>query len=266
MPALVVLAVITVVPALYLVGASLTPLSLVNPASLLDFSNPLRNYAELLHDPVPRSLVMQLQLSSPDGDAAIGGRAGAGAAAQRPCRFFEAMRTVFLIPMVLPPIVVALIWKIIYTPDISPLHRLLDFRRPASPIRCITNRAHGALGDRRGRYLAVVSLHDADDPGGAPDDAERAAGGREDRRRQPLAALLATSSCLYPAGADRGRGLFRLIDSIKAFPLIYVLTDGGPGTRDGGHQLLRLRPGLQLLLLGLCQRHRDGHAGRRLHC
>jgi len=25
-------------------------------------------------------------------------------------------------------------------------------------------------------------------------------------------------------------GLFRLIDSFKAFPLIYVLTDGGPGT------------------------------------
>lgn len=25
-------------------------------------------------------------------------------------------------------------------------------------------------------------------------------------------------------------GLFRLIDSIKAFPLVYVLTDGGPGT------------------------------------
>ena len=25
-------------------------------------------------------------------------------------------------------------------------------------------------------------------------------------------------------------GLFRLIDSIKAFPLIFILTDGGPGT------------------------------------
>ena len=25
-------------------------------------------------------------------------------------------------------------------------------------------------------------------------------------------------------------GLFRLVDSIKAFPLIYVLTNGGPGT------------------------------------
>jgi len=45
-PALVVLAVITVVPTLFLAGASLTPLSLVNPASLLDFSNPLRNYTQ----------------------------------------------------------------------------------------------------------------------------------------------------------------------------------------------------------------------------
>ena len=33
----------------------------------------------------------------------------------------QALRTVFLIPMVLPPIVVAIIWKVIYTPDISPL-------------------------------------------------------------------------------------------------------------------------------------------------
>jgi multiple sugar transport system permease protein len=36
-----------------------------------------------------------------------------------------ATRTAFLIPMVLPPIVVALIWKILYTPDVSPLHRAL---------------------------------------------------------------------------------------------------------------------------------------------
>ena len=37
-------------------------------------------------------------------------------------RLLEALRTVFLIPMVLPPIVVAIIWKVIYTPDISPMH------------------------------------------------------------------------------------------------------------------------------------------------
>src|SRR5690606_1038205 len=38
----------------------------------------------------------------------------------------RATRTAFLIPMVLPPIVVALIWKIIYTPDVSPVHRALE--------------------------------------------------------------------------------------------------------------------------------------------
>jgi multiple sugar transport system permease protein len=34
----------------------------------------------------------------------------------------------------------------------------------------------------------------------------------------------------YLKGVLLVAGLFRLIDSIKAFPLIYILTDGGPGT------------------------------------
>ena len=42
-----------------------------------------------------------------------------------PSRFLEAVRTGFLLPMVLPPIVVAVVWKIMYTPDISPMHRSL---------------------------------------------------------------------------------------------------------------------------------------------
>ncbi len=34
-------------------------------------------------------------------------------------RVLDGAKTLLLIPMVLPPIVVALIWKIIYTPDVS---------------------------------------------------------------------------------------------------------------------------------------------------
>jgi multiple sugar transport system permease protein len=34
----------------------------------------------------------------------------------------------------------------------------------------------------------------------------------------------------YLKGVLLVAGLFRLIDSIKAFPLIFILTDGGPGT------------------------------------
>ena len=37
-------------------------------------------------------------------------------------RFVALARTFFLIPMVLPPIVVGVIWKLIYTPDISPIY------------------------------------------------------------------------------------------------------------------------------------------------
>src|SRR5262249_6619870 len=58
-------------------------------------------------------------------------------------RLLQALRTVFLIPMVLPPIVVAIIWKVIYTPDISPFYwavQSLGLRIPA----LITD-ANGAL-------------------------------------------------------------------------------------------------------------------------
>ena len=34
----------------------------------------------------------------------------------------------------------------------------------------------------------------------------------------------------YLKGVMLVAALFRLVDSIKAFPLIYILTDGGPGT------------------------------------
>ena len=43
----------------------------------------------------------------------------------RRSRLVAALRTVFLVPMVLPPIVAALIWKVLYTPDVSPIHRAL---------------------------------------------------------------------------------------------------------------------------------------------
>jgi ABC-type glycerol-3-phosphate transport system permease component len=58
--------------------------------------------------------------------------------------------------------------------------------------------------------------------------------------------------------------LFRLIDSIKAFPLIYVLTNGGPGNRNRGDQLLRLCRIIQLFLLGLRQRGREVDGRRRI--
>ena len=50
-PALIVLVVITLAPAIYLVITSLTPLNLVNPESANDFSDPALNYREAWLDP-----------------------------------------------------------------------------------------------------------------------------------------------------------------------------------------------------------------------
>ncbi len=82
----------------------------------------------------------------------------------------RALRTVFLIPMVLPPIVVAIIWKVLYTPDISPVYwalQALGFNVPA----LITDPHLGTAGDHRRRHLGVVPADHADGAGGVADPA-----------------------------------------------------------------------------------------------
>ena len=49
-PALIVLTIITLGPAIYLVVTSLTPLNLTNPTTAFDFSHPFGNYEDALTD------------------------------------------------------------------------------------------------------------------------------------------------------------------------------------------------------------------------
>ena len=58
--------------------------------------------------------------------------------------------------------------------------------------------------------------------------------------------------------------LFRLIDSIKAFPLIFVLTDGGPGDVTEVTNYYAFVQAFNFSLVGLRQRHRDADGGRNL--
>ena len=63
-PALLVLALITIAPAIYLVLTSLTPLNLTLPDTAWDFSTPAGNYLDLLEDPrFTRSVWVQVKLS-----------------------------------------------------------------------------------------------------------------------------------------------------------------------------------------------------------
>jgi multiple sugar transport system permease protein len=63
-PALLVLALITIAPAVYLILTSLTPLNLTLPNTAWEFSSPAGNYVDLFEDPrFTRSVWVQVKLS-----------------------------------------------------------------------------------------------------------------------------------------------------------------------------------------------------------
>jgi multiple sugar transport system permease protein len=227
-PALAILALITLGPTLYLVVTSLTPLNPTVPASWWDFSDPLQNYhAALTDEGFYNSLWIQVQLSTVTVIAQILVGLGLALLLDIPSRFLEAVRTGFLLPMVLPPIVVAVVWKIMYTPDISPLHRSLA---------AIGLPFHSLLGSGSTALWAIVAAETWE---WFPFTLLMMLAALQMVPREPVeAARIDGAGPLQLFWYVRlpwirqtliVTALFRLIDSIKAFPLIYVLTDGGPG-------------------------------------
>lgn len=229
LPSLAVLLLITLVPALALLVASFTPLSLTDAAATFHFNDPLGNYRHLLEDErFLRSIATQLRLSVSSVALQLAVGLGLALLLNGRSKLLGATRTAFLVPMVLPPIVVALIWKIMYTPDVSPLHRALE--AVGLPVRSLIANPDTALwaisiADTWQWFpftmlmvLATLQM--------VPDDPLEAASLDGANRWQLFRYIVFPH--IRPVLVVCG--LFRLIDSFKAFPLIYVLTDGGPGT------------------------------------
>ncbi|MCA0342015.1 MAG: sugar ABC transporter permease [Proteobacteria bacterium] len=229
LPPLLVLFVLTVAPGLFLFATSLTPATPLRPGSLLDFSDPFRNYIEAFADGrFINSLVIQVKLSAATVVLQVAIGLGLALLLNARDRWLEFMRSAFLIPMVLPPIVVGILWKVLYTPEISPVHRLLDFAGFAMPS--LLGRADTALvaiviAETWEWFpftllllLAALQM--------IPDEPIEAAiidgAGRWQIFRYVVLPYIFPTLIVA--------ALFRLIDSLKAFPLIYVLTGGGPGT------------------------------------
>jgi multiple sugar transport system permease protein len=143
-PSLGVLLAITLVPAAALLLASFTPLSLTDPAATFRFDDPLVNYRQLVHDDrFLGSILVQFKLSASSVLLQLLVGLGLALLLNGKSRVLDGARTLFLIPMVLPPIVVALIWKIIYTPDVSPMHRALEAL--GAPVRSLIANPDTAL-------------------------------------------------------------------------------------------------------------------------
>jgi multiple sugar transport system permease protein len=228
-PALGVLAAITLAPALYLLVTSLTPLSLVRPAETAwNFSRPWANFVDLIADArFINSVGVQVRLSvvTVGLQVIVGLTVALLLNARSP--FLEAVRTAFLVPMVLPPIVVAILWKVLYTPEISPVHRVLA--QAGLPVSSLITNPRTALWAIAvadiwewfpfTMLMILAALQMMPDE---PLEAARMDGAGPWQLFRFVILPLLRPTLVVAA-------LFRLIDSIKAFPLIYILTNGGPG-------------------------------------
>jgi len=248
-PALAVLAVVTIVPFLFLFSTSLTPLNLARPATWWDFSAPLANFLELLEDHrFLNSLAVQLRLSVfTVGFQLLLGLAAALLLNSR-LRFLVAMRALFIIPMVLPPIVVAIMWKVLFTPDISVLNwalGLLGLPQPAWLAHPGLALPAIIIADVWEWFpftllmlLAALQMIPAE-----PLEAARIDGaGAWQVFRHVVLPLLRPAIVVTV--------LFRLIESVKAFPLIFVMTGGGPGTVTEATNYYAFLQGFNYSLIG----------------
>jgi len=228
-PALVVLAAVTLAPFAFLISTSLTPLNLARPATWWDFSRPLLNFTDLVEDRrFINSLGVQLYLSAFTVSFQLLIGLGMAVLLNSRLRFLEAIRALFIIPMVLPPIVVAIMWKVLFTPDISILNWILGFLGLPQPAWLAHPR------------LALPAIIIADVWEWFPFTMLMLLAALQMMPAEPLEAaridgasawqvfLHVVLPLLRPAIVVTV--LFRLIESVKAFPLIFVMTGGGPGT------------------------------------
>jgi multiple sugar transport system permease protein len=142
-------------------------------------------------------------------------------------RIREYARSGFLVPMVLPPIVVGILWRVMYAVDVSPMHRFMAY--VGLPIGSLITNPSTALWAiiiaetwewfpfTMLMVLAALQMIPA-----SPLEAARIDGANDWQIFRFVVFPYIRQTLIVAA-------IFRLIDSIKAFPLIFVLTDGGPG-------------------------------------
>jgi multiple sugar transport system permease protein len=228
-PAFIVLIAVTLAPTIYLFVISFTPMDLTRPETSWDFSNPLGQYQIIWEDKrLHNSWWVQAKLSF--WSVLIQMIMGFMFALllNVKSKVLEALRTVFLIPMVLPPIVVAIIWKVLYTPDISPFHWMaegLGFVVP-SLITDPTWALWAIIIADIWEWFPFVMLMILSALQMMPEEYIEAA--KIDGANVWQMTWYVTMP--YLKGVLIVAALFRIVDSIKAFPLIYILTDGGPGS------------------------------------
>ena len=225
-PALVILFVVTIVPTLFLFGTSLTNLNPSRPGTLRFIG--LQNYQVLFQqDRFWNSIWVQVRLSFWTVSLQLLIGLGIALLLNSRLRFLELIRSLFIIPMVLPPVVVAIIWKVLFVPNISPINWALSLAGIQGPAWLVHP------------FWALFAIIVAETWEWFPFTMLMLLAALQMMPEEPLEAAKIDGASsvqvlwhivlplLKPAIVVAV--LFRLIDSVKAFPHIYIMTAGGPG-------------------------------------
>lgn len=137
------------------------------------------------------------------------------------------LRGFFLAPFAVPHVAVALIWLSIFTPTLSPINAFFDIFGINVPAFLTTK--NGAIfaivvADTWASFPFVMLLILAALQGISPDLDEAAT---MDGATRIKSFFLITLPLLVPALLMVS--LFRFIETLKHFPLIHIMTSGGPG-------------------------------------
>ncbi len=228
-PCAIWLLVMTLGPALFNLVASLTPMNLTRPGSGWDFSQPFANYLLMREDDLfLNSLWVQARLSFWSVLLQMAMGLGIALILNIQTPLYQRLRTVFLVPMVLPPIVVAVIWKVLYDPSTSPLYWFMGLFG-LDDVASMTTSADWALTaiiiGETWEWFPFTMLMILAGLSTLPEEQYEAA------RIDGASTLQITWEVVLPhiSNVLIVAAIFRMIDSFKAFPLIYVLTSGGPG-------------------------------------
>nr|WP_306267304.1 sugar ABC transporter permease [Pararhizobium sp. IMCC3301] len=225
LPALLAVAAFAIVPLVGMFGLSLTDYNLINGWSG-NFG--IDNFLRLWDDRRFVNSVYVLAALSGFGVAfqvLLGTAIAVGL--QKIVSNWKLARGLFLIPYAVPHIAVALVWLSLFTPTLSPINAFFDIFGMTVPAMLTTqNGAIAAIviADTWATYPFVMLLILAA-LNGISDDLDEAAALDGASRIQTF--FYITLPLLMPALLMVT--LFRFIDSLKHFPLIFVMTKGGPG-------------------------------------
>ncbi|MEO1649407.1 MAG: sugar ABC transporter permease [Pseudomonadota bacterium] len=226
-PSLLVLGVALLYPIAYMIYASFldwNPSQLISEAEWVG----LRNYQNLLNDPnFIESFLVTLTFASVVVSLELVIGVGLALLLDRELRGMSVLRTVFILPMMIAPIVVGLIWRYMYHPSVGIFNRTLEsiglgsipwLSDPSWSLASII------IADiwQWTPFIFILALAALQSMPKSALEASRIDGATEWQQVLYIKLPLMMPVLIVT-------GLLRLIDAFKVLEVILVMTNGGPG-------------------------------------